>query len=112
MVLNISYYSEHVDKLRRLLISAGIDVRVDSMQFFPGSNPGDNYLSVVKQALLKARNNIDDSGNYFSLLLYFFISEDIGYVILLLSNESLVRLLFRFKVFGKLIGYRVISPLR
>lgn len=52
-------YSENAENLGNMLIS-----KVESIDFFPGSNPGDNYMSVVKRILVKGRNRADNSGNF------------------------------------------------
>ncbi|KAL5293109.1 hypothetical protein ACFFRR_011718 [Megaselia abdita] len=58
-------YSENVEELKSLLIKSGINVDVNSMDFFPGSNPGDNYMTVVKRVLVKGTvNNTDFQKNF------------------------------------------------
>lgn len=51
-------YSENVENIRNLLASRGTDMQVRSVTFSPGSNAGDNYMSVVKKSVV----NSDDSG--------------------------------------------------
>lgn len=53
-------HSEDVENLRKLLMSGGVDIRVESIDFFAGSSSGDNYMSVVKRVLVKGRDQAEN----------------------------------------------------
>lgn len=51
---------EDVENLRKLLMSGGVDIQVESIDFFAGSSSGDNYMSVVKRVLVKGRDQAEN----------------------------------------------------
>lgn len=53
-------HSEDIENLRKLLMSGGVDIQVESIDFFAGSSSGDNYMSVVKRVLVKGRDRAEN----------------------------------------------------
>lgn len=54
-------HSEDTENLKNLLLCGGIDIQVESIEFFAGSSSGDNYMSVVKRILVTGRDPADEN---------------------------------------------------
>lgn len=52
--------AETIDSVMKLLKTGGMNISVTSLEISPGSNSGDNYMSFVKRALIKGRDQYDN----------------------------------------------------
>lgn len=54
----------HTEDVENLLKLIAIDVAVESCDFIPGSNPGENYMSVVKRMRITGKNRVNNAGKF------------------------------------------------